>query len=351
MSNNSKSEILEILTELARLNAHKKENYRSQAFSNAVNALKKLPAEDFELEKFQTLPKIRGVGDSTKSIILEYLETGTVQRLNELKAEIAQEFIQPTNEANEDFDLTDDEYESAATEYFNVTELFKGLHGVGEITAGKWYNKGWRTLDDVRDNIDSLTNAQAVSLQYYDDLKLKIPHAEIVRFDNLLNLIFNNTVDYLICGSYRRQMPESGDIDILVKNHHPVNISYLTTLLKSYDIILGTLSQGDINYMGIIQSQFILENKGKNTKKIVFGGPARRLDIKIVDVESWPFATLHYTGPYQLNIAMRTAAISRGWLLSEYHLIDENDLEIPCQTERDIFAALEIPYLEPYQRI
>lgn len=350
MASNSKTEILAILTELARLNAHKKDDFRSKAFLGAVDALKKISAENFELEKFQTLPKIRGVGDSTKSIILEYLETGAVQRLNELKAELSHN-EQAVESLDWGPDIADDEYESAATEYFNVTELFKGLHGVGEITAGKWYNKGWRTLDDVRAHIDTLTNAQAVSLQYYDDLKLKIPHNEIVRFDNLLNLIFNNTVDYLICGSYRRQMPESGDIDILVKNIHPVNISYLTTLLKSYDIILGTLSQGDVNYMGIIQSQFILENRGKNTKKIVFEGPARRLDIKIVGVESWPFATLHYTGPYQLNIAMRTAAISRGWLLSEYHLIDEHGLEISCQTERDIFAALEMPYLEPYQRI
>lgn len=56
--------------------------------------------------------------------------------------------------------------------------LFGEVWGVGPATALKLYEKGHRTLDDLRKD-DSLTNAQRIGLQFFDDIKQRIPRHEV----------------------------------------------------------------------------------------------------------------------------------------------------------------------------
>ena len=56
--------------------------------------------------------------------------------------------------------------------------LFGEVWGVGPATALKLYEKGHRTLDDLRKD-ESLTNAQRIGLKYFDDIKQRIPRHEV----------------------------------------------------------------------------------------------------------------------------------------------------------------------------
>lgn len=56
--------------------------------------------------------------------------------------------------------------------------LFGEVWGVGPATALKLYDKGHRTLEDLK-NDASLTNAQKLGLQYFDDIKTRIPRHEV----------------------------------------------------------------------------------------------------------------------------------------------------------------------------
>lgn len=56
--------------------------------------------------------------------------------------------------------------------------LFGEVWGVGPATALKLYDKGHRTLDDLR-NDDSLTNAQKLGLKYFDDIRQRVPRHEV----------------------------------------------------------------------------------------------------------------------------------------------------------------------------
>ena len=56
--------------------------------------------------------------------------------------------------------------------------LFGEVWGIGPATALKLYEKGHRTLDDLK-NEDSLTNAQRLGLKYFDDIKTRIPRHEV----------------------------------------------------------------------------------------------------------------------------------------------------------------------------
>lgn len=56
--------------------------------------------------------------------------------------------------------------------------LFGEVWGIGPATALKLYDKGYRTLDDLK-NDDSLTHAQKIGLKYFDDINTRIPRHEV----------------------------------------------------------------------------------------------------------------------------------------------------------------------------
>lgn len=59
-----------------------------------------------------------------------------------------------------------------------TVSLFGEVWGIGPATALKLYEKGYRTLDDLK-NEESLTNAQRIGLQFFDDIKKRIPRHEV----------------------------------------------------------------------------------------------------------------------------------------------------------------------------
>lgn len=56
--------------------------------------------------------------------------------------------------------------------------LFGEVWGVGPATALKLYDKGHRTLEDLKTD-PSLTRPQKLGLQYFDDIKTRIPRHEV----------------------------------------------------------------------------------------------------------------------------------------------------------------------------
>lgn len=56
--------------------------------------------------------------------------------------------------------------------------LFGDVWGIGPATAQKLYDKGHRTLEDLKGD-PSLTASQKLGLQYFDDIKTRIPRHEV----------------------------------------------------------------------------------------------------------------------------------------------------------------------------
>ncbi|KAI5352454.1 hypothetical protein L3X38_005345 [Prunus dulcis] len=117
--------------------------------------------------------------------------------------------------------------------------LFEEIWGVGPSTALKLYEKGHRTLDDLK-NEDSLTNSQKLGLRYYDDIKQRIPRHEAEQMEHLLQKVGENVLPgrnecgsmwVIVCGgSYRRGKASCGDLDIVIT--HPDGTSHKGFLPK-----------------------------------------------------------------------------------------------------------------------
>ena len=82
--------------------------------------------------------------------------------------------------------------------------------------------------------------------------------------------------------------------------------------------------------------------------------PIRRLDIRLIPLESFFTAYLYFTGSYEFNERMRGIAKRQGYKLNEYGLYKKTGDTyklIKVKSEEDIFKVLGMDYVEPEKRI
>lgn len=398
MNNNQK--LSEIFTRLATEYEQLGETYRARAYRNAALSIARHPTPI--LSGKQAQKEIKGIGKSISEKIDEYLRTGVLSKFSELESN--EQIIKPIK-----------------SEKDQILELFEGIFGVGPATANKWYNEGYRTLEQLA-NVKK-TNAQELGYYYYNQLNQRIPRNEMDLFADRIASIFSSisickyevwftqfidkfgydlfhmkpfgittsqyylwltdwlnratleqikqqnrpdlnllaskfknpsspkpledidfisncnksiSIEYMICGSYRRGLNSSGDIDILIKQGPNFDLEELVLWMTDAGLLIGNLSLGKHKYLGIGR----LDDKHN----------ARRIDLLIVKPESWAYATLYFTGSQKLNILMRNRAIELGLTLNEYGLFDSSGQSYPASNEQQIFEYLQLQYLKPEDR-
>ncbi len=298
--------IAKIFDKLAR--QFKNEIYRKRAYENAAEEIRH---HQHLIISGSQAQKIRGIGKSIAAKIDEILKTGTVSTIKEpSKEEIEME---------------------------NTLKIFSNIHGVGNKTAEKWYNKGYKTLKNLAILYPNMTDAQKLGYYYYNQLNLRIPRFEMTQISKVIDgIMYKMNLKYMICGSYRREEKDSGDIDCLIKSDGTTDLKDIVDMMIKQGLIIGKLALGKSKYMGICR----LDKKHN----------ARRIDLLIVTKETWAYSTLYFTGSKNLNVRMRAKANELGLTMNEYRMIDKEGVYIPAKTEKDIFDYLGIKYLEPNER-
>tara|TARA_R110002072_G_scaffold45565_4_gene126790 strand:+ start:95848 stop:97497 length:1650 start_codon:yes stop_codon:yes gene_type:complete len=324
---NRNRELAGILEQMANL--HKFDRMRNRAYRKASTAIKN--ANLIVVSGDYAKKNIDGVGASSAKCIDEYLRTGSVAAL-----------------ANQDV---------TEKNKIEIVQLFQTIHGVGEVTAINWYNAGHRTLNDLYPlyNNMAMTADQKIGYLYYRDFLLKIPRSEIDMVERNIKILWSNLnggvkIEFCIAGSYRRGELESGDVDILVKLPNNVNIAMddlLAPLVQVGLIVQHITKTSDFKYMGVYKYKMDSTKDDENIH-------ARRIDIRLINESSWPFALLYFTGSQHFNIMMRQHAINIGYSLNEYSLTSTTEQSRPipeCKTELDIFNALNLIYVRPEDRL
>ena len=135
-------------------------------------------------------------------------------------------------------------------------------------------------------------------------------------------------------GSLRRFKEVIGDIDLLASSQKPAAV---IEFFAAQPGIVKVLAKGET------KASVILE-----------GGI--QCDLRVVSDAEFPFALAYFTGSKEHNIGMRQRAIQRGWRLNEYGLFKSKEetreakLLVPCKTEEDIFAKLDLAFVPPELR-
>lgn len=309
VTNDSKSinkKLEEILLLIAEYYTMNRDTFRAKSFRNASKKIANFHSPI--VSGSQARKDINGIGKSIEQVIDEYISTGSVQRLVDL--------------------------ESKFMDRKDIIDLFLSIYGIGPVSAVRFYNEGYRTLEDLW-NSEELNDKQELGFIWREHINLRIPRDEIDIIKEHIGMMLNYHIKWEIAGSYRREELSSGDIDMLVESAHGFDMERLLFYLQS--VLPVTLASGPTKFMGMIR----LSEESN----------ARRIDIRLVEPEHLPFALMYFTGSQKFNILIRQRAIDLRLSLNEYSLTDVDGLCKDATTEKDIFEILGVKYISPVDRI
>jgi DNA polymerase (family 10) len=137
-------------------------------------------------------------------------------------------------------------------------------------------------------------------------------------------------------GSLRRGKETIGDVDLVVtmrpKRDKQADVDEVAAHILKYPGIDQTLAHGE------------------NKVSIVLGN-GLQVDVRLLKKDSLGAALLYFTGSKEHNVVLRGRARDMGWTLNEYALTTlKSGRFVAGKTEHDIYAKLQLDYIEPELR-
>ncbi len=314
------SDVVAMLAEMAELETLDEGSpnaFRVRAYQNAIGGIEGAGVDVTKLSEDE-LVEIKGVGHSIAQKIREYVETGKVAKLEELRAKYPPEFVELTR-----------------------------IPGLGPKTALKLRDAlGVNNLDDLRAAIDAHAIRELPGFGATSEEKLakaierlgltgkerRTPIADALPLAERLveRIVAVEGVDRAqYCGSLRRFRDTIGDIDIVVAASDPAPVMETVTALPDATEVIGT----------------------GETKTSILTREGMQVDVRVVEPVQYGAALLYFTGSKAHNIALRQRAIDQGRLLNEYGLfVADTDEVVASETEEEIYAALGLDFVAPTLR-
>ena len=317
-----KEQVAAVLAEIGTLLELKGENpFKTRAYQNAARTLEGLAEPLDKIVAEQRLGELKGFGDALVDKITQLVTTGNLPYYDELKASVAPGLIEmlgipslgpkKVKKLHDELGVDTIEALEAACKAGKVAVL----DGFGEKTQTK-------ILEGIAfkrqfASKHHLHKALAVATPILESLR---QHPDVTRCST--------------AGSLRRWKETIGDIDFLVSSRQPAEV---IEFFVTQPGVLSVSAKGD-------------------TKASVIVDGGIQADLRVVSDAEYPFALAYFTGSKEHNIVMRQRAIARGLRLNEYGLFRSTEetrdpaLRLPCNTEEDIFRALDLAYVEPELR-
>uniref|UniRef100_A0A4W5R6V6 DNA polymerase n=1 Tax=Hucho hucho TaxID=62062 RepID=A0A4W5R6V6_9TELE len=301
--------------------------HKYNAYRKAASVISKYPQK---IKNGEEAKKLDGVGKEIAKKIDEFLQTGTLKKLEKIR---------------------NDDTSSSINFLTRVT-------GIGPAAARKFFDEGVKTLEDLKKIEHKLNHHQQIGLKYFEEFEKRIPRTEMTKMETLilqeLELVDTEYIG-TICGSYRRGAESSGDIDILlthpnytsVDEKQPKLLHAVVEHFESIGFITDTLSKGDTKYMGVCQ----LQQNDEDEEEYLH----RRIDIRLIPKDQYYCGVLYFTGSDIFNKNMRTHALEKGFTLNEYTIrpVGVTGMAgepLMVDSEKDIFDYIQWKYREPKER-
>lgn len=313
--------------------------------NNFKKVIKILESYQTPINTLEDVSDVKGIGKGSLERIEQFLKNGVFDELRE-------SYLDSTT------NTTTNASSVTSTKHRDIKDLQR-ITGIGPVKAKALYDTGM-TLDSIlnmskEELEENFTHHQILGIKYFHDLEKRIPRNEITKIDKYLKALclkLDGCLKMEICGSYRREKKDSGDIDVLIyheflNTEEEVNdweCQYLPLIikhLKGAKFLVDDLTvKGSTKYMGMCKL-------GKN--------PVRRIDIRFIPKEALPSALLYFTGSGDFNKNMRTFALKQGYTINEYGIFKnlktgKKGASIDIKEEKDIFNILGLEWVHPRDR-
>jgi len=309
-------EVAELLSEIADYLEFADDTFRVRAYRKAALVIEGLSEDIEQAWKENRLMELSGIGEGIAKKIDEFLKTGKLKYIDELKKKTpvdmeelgAIEGLGPKTILKLYRELSvknTAELEKAARQ--GKIQQIKGLGPVVEQNILKSIEFARKTSERVPLGF-ALSSAE-----------------EAVRMLKTLKEVNRAS----IAGSARRMKETIGDVDILVTSKAPAKVMEFFTKMPN---VADVLAKGE-------------------TKCSVRLKEGMQVDLRVIDDEIFGAGLLYFTGNQQHNIVLRRLAIEKGLKLSEYGLFDKKtNKRVAGRTEEEVYKKLGMAYIEPEMR-
>ncbi len=309
-------EIAKIFNEIADLLEIKGDNpFRIRAYRRAALNIESLPKKIEDLSKDE-LRRVPGIGADLADKIQNYINTGEVQTLTELKKTIPEGLLNIMNVPGIGPKTAKLLFEKLNIRNIDELETLAAAHQLSHLPGIKD-----KTEENILRGIAALKRGRE-----RQPLGKVLPVAnEIVEF-----LKKNAPVSKItLAGSLRRQKDTVKDIDILATSKDPIKTMQVFTTMPN---VKDVLSKGSTRSSVIIREGI-------------------QVDLRIVESESYGSALAYFTGSKNHNIRLREMALKKGLKINEYGIFNETEnKKLGGAEEQDIYKILGLPYIEPELR-
>ena len=309
-------EVAELLNEIADYLEFANEPFKVRAYRKAALVIEGLSEDIEQVWKENRLTDLPGIGEGISKKIDEFLKTGKLKYLAELKKKTPVDM-----------------------------ESLGKIEGIGPKTIMKLYKElKVKTVADlekaakkgkiqkisglgptVEQNIlKSIEFARKTSERVPLGFALSSAEEVVIALKKL-----REVQKVSIAGSTRRMKETIGDIDILATSKAPEKvIDFFTKMPNVADVLAKGPTKSSVRLKEGIQ-----------------------VDLRVLDDNIFGAALLYFTGNKEHNILLRRIAIEKRLKLSEYGLFDSKTNKlIAGRTEEDVYKKLGMDYIEPEMR-
>jgi DNA polymerase (family 10) len=288
--------------------------FRVRAYDRGARALSGHGADLSRLSE-QELAAIPGVGKAIAAKVREYLDTGQVAKLEELRAQVPPGLralvrvpgLGPAKArlVHERLGVSSPEELAEAVAAGRVA----GLPGMGQRTEANLR----RALERMTQRGDGIP------------LALALPLAETLR-DRLAGVPEVERVE--VAGSLRRMKATVHDLDLLAASTDPAAVNRAFAELPQ---VAEVAALGD-------------------TKASVRTRDGLQVDLRTVRPEVWGAAWQYFTGSAAHNVRIRELAVKAGLKLSEYGLFERGGELVVAEEEAVVYHRLGLDWVPPVLR-
>jgi DNA polymerase (family X) len=310
-------ELARLFYEMATLLEARDESvFRIRAYQRAAQTLETLTEDVAAIAARGALTALPAIGKDLAAKIQEYLETGRIAQLEQLREQLPPAFLTLLEIRGLGPRTARALYEQLGVDSVERLEALCrskeiiGVAGIREKTCenilksiAQWRAGRTRTL---------LPAARAVAQQVGDALRA---HGGVERLE--------------VAGSLRRMKETVKDVDLLVTSTEPARVLRTFTTLPS---IVEVLAQGP-------------------TKASVRHQDGLAIDLRVVEPNAFGAALQYFTGSKEHNVKIREMASRRGLRISEYGVFEEaSGTRVTGATEEEVYASVGLPWIPPELR-
>ncbi len=289
--------------------------YRIRAYQRAANAIASYHRDVTQMG-LEELTSIPGVGQAIASKVREFVETGRMHALEELREQFPaglRELLRVPGLGPKKAMLLYRE--------LGITSIPQLLEAIAEKKLRGIRGLGAKTEENLLRGIQTLQEGEG-----------RIPLALAVSIaEELISALreVQGVVAAEAAGSLRRMKETVGDIDILLATAEPERV---VEALEAIPLVAEIPARG-------------------GTKVTVRTTRGLQVDLRMVSPSSWGSALQYFTGSKPHNVKVREQAVKMGLKLSEYGVFRQDTGEtIASVTEEEVYQALGLPWIPPTMR-